>query len=375
MKAIFQLSILLIFGAILFLECAQTESKTPEKVKSTAQKVKTISAKAIDYREEVFATGKLASSEEIKLSFKTGGIIKRIYVAEGQQIRAGQTLAELDLEEINARTQQATLGVTASEITIKNAKLAVERAERDLKNAQGLYEDSVATYEQLNDAELQLENMKNQLESAKTGLNVSQQNKNVAGFNLRYSKIVAPSNGTILKKLSEANELINPGMPVFIFGSKNKAKVIRVNLTDKDIIFVKLGDEATIEFDAFPNQKFKGKVVELASMADPYTSTFEVEIEVDSDGKNLLSGFIGKVHILTSTNEKLIEIPINALVTGNQKTAQIFVIENSLAKQKEVEIYKIEDDKLLIKKGLNGGETIVVKGAGYLENEDSVIIN
>jgi RND family efflux transporter MFP subunit len=197
----------------------------------------------------------------------------------------------------------------------------------------------------------------------------------VAGFNLRYSKIVAPSNGTILKKLSEANELINPGMPVFIFGSKNKAKVIRVNLTDKDIIFVRLGDEATIEFDAFPNQKFKGKVVELASMADPYTSTFEVEIEVDSDGKNLLSGFIGKVHILTSTNEKLIEIPINALVTGNQKTAQIFVIENSLAKQKEVEIYKIEDDKLLIKKGLNGGETIVVKGAGYLENEDSVIIN
>ena len=372
MKTIFQLSILLIFGSILFLECSEAESKTPEKVQSSAKKVETILAKSIDYREEIFATGKLASSEEMKLSFKTGGIIRRVRVSEGQQVKKGQVLAELDLEEISARTQQATLGVTASEITIKNAELAVERAERELKNVHGLYADSVATYEQLHDAELQLKNTKNQLESAKTGLDVSRQSQNVAGFNLKYSKIVAPSNGTILKKMNEANELVGAGMPVFLFGSKNKAKVVRVSLTDKDIVFVKLGDEAIIEFDAFPNQEFDGKVVEIASMADVYTNTFEVEIEIDSEGKNLLSGFIGQVNILTSSKEQLIEIPIDALVTGNQKTANIFVVENGLAKQKEVGIYKIEDDKLLINKGLSGSEEVVVKGAGYLEKEDSV---
>mgnify|MGYP000492088769 CR=1 FL=1 len=372
MKTIFQLSILLIFSSILFLECTDAESKTPEKTVSTAKKVETIKARAIDYREEVFATGKLASSEEMKLSFKTGGIIKRIRVSEGQEVRKGKVLAELDLEEIRARTQQANLGVTASEITIKNAALAVERAERELKNVQGLYRDSVATYEQLHDATLQLKNMQNQLESAKTGLDVSRQSKNVAGFNLKYSKIVAPANGKILKKLNEANELVSPGMPVFVFGSKNKAKVIRVNLTDKDIVHVGLGDETAVEFDAFPNKKFDGIVTEVASMADPYTNTFEVEIEVDAEEENLLSGFIGKVHILTNEKEDLIEIPIDALVTGNQKTARIFVIENGIARQKEVQIYKIEDDKLLINKGLNKGEEIVVRGAGYLENEDSV---
>lgn len=372
MRILFQLTIFIILSSVLFLECTEAESKTSETKRTSLKKVETVKARAIDYREEIFASGKLASSEEMKLSFKTGGIIKRIRVSEGQQVRKGTVLAELDLEEISARTQQANLGVTASEITIKNAELAVERAERELKNIQGLYTDSVATYEQLHDATLQLKNAKNQLESAKTGLDVSRQSKNVAGFNLRYSKIVAPSHGTVLKKLNEANELVSPGMPVFIFGSKNKAKVIRVNLTDKDIVHVDLGDKAEVEFDAFPNKKFNGIVTEVASMADPYTNTFEVEIEVDSEEENLLSGFIGKVRILTNSKEDLIEIPIDALVTGNQKTARIFVIEDGIARQKEIRIYKIEDDKLLINKGLKEGEAIVVRGAGYLENEDSV---
>ena len=75
---------------------------------------------------------------------------------------------------------------------------------------------------------------------------------------------------------------------------------------------------------------------------------------------------------MTNEKEDLIEIPMDALVTGNQKTARIFVIENGVARQKEIQIHKIEDDKLLINSGLNEGEEIVVRGAGYLENEDSV---
>lgn len=367
---------LLLLSAIIFLECGQAESKTPadDKFISNAKKVETVSAKALEYREEVFATGKLASSEEMKLSFKTGGIIKKIYVAEGQQVRKGQLLAELDLEEISARTQQADLGVTASEINIKNAELAVQRAEREFKNVQGLYTDSVATYEQLHDTELQLENAKNQLEAAKTGLSVSRQNKSVASFNLKYSKIIAPSNGTILKKVAEANELVGMGTPVLLFGTKDKAKVIRVNITDKDVIFVKLGDEATIEFDAFPNQLFKGRVVEIASMADPYTNTFEVEVEVEQDDKQLLSGFIGRVNILTKASQQLIEVPIDALVKGDENRAFVFVTKDQMAYEKEVTVYKIEADKLLISSGLEENEKVIVKGAGYLENEDSVVV-
>ena len=150
------------------------------------------------------------------------------------------------------------------------------------------------------------------------------------------------------------------------FGSKEKAKVIKVNITDKDVIFVNLGDAAEIKFDAYPNKNFEGQVVEIASMADPYTNTYEVEIEVQEDGKRLLSGFIGRVNILTKSSEKLVEIPIDALVSGHENRASVFIVEKGKAMKVEVEVYKIEKDKLLISKGLNGDENVVVKGAGAL---------
>ena len=140
-----------------------------------------------------------------------------------------------------------------------------------------------------------------------------------AEFNLKYSKIVAPANGVILRKRAEANEMANPGKPIFDFGSKDKAMVIRVNLTDKDIIHVNLGDKAKVGFDAYGEVAFAGIIREIASIADPYTNTYEVEIEVDPKGKKLLSGFIGTVEIEAPAKTALIEIPVDALIKANKR--------------------------------------------------------
>lgn len=364
----------LIVLAVLAVSCSTEESSTNQLNTKPAKKVETVQVKAVDYQESVFASGKLASKEEAKLSFKTGGIIKKIYVREGQVVRKGQLLAELDLEEIEAQTQQATLGRQQSEISVENAKLALQLAERDYRNAQGLYKDSVATLEQLENAEVQLNNAKNQLEAAKTGLSFSERGIEVANFNLKYSRITAPANGTILKKVAEVNELVGPGTPIFLFGSKDKAQVIKVNITDKDIINVGLENKAKVRFDAYPNQDVKGIVREMASMADPYTNTFEVEVEVIPDGKRLLSGFIGAVVIYTEQEHQLFQIPIDALISADHKTGSVFVVSNDKAVKKEVDIWKIEGENLLIKNGLTDTDVVIISGVGYLENNDAVLI-
>ncbi|MCB0626807.1 MAG: efflux RND transporter periplasmic adaptor subunit, partial [Saprospiraceae bacterium] len=328
----------------------------------------------IEYAPEVFGTGRLASREESKLSFKTGGIVSRIHVREGQQVRRGQLLAELDLDEIEAQTQQASLGVQQAGITLSNARLALERAERDYRNVQGLFADSVATLEQMEDAELQLRNARNQLEAAQTGLAYSEKNQTVADFNLKYSSITAPANGTILMKLAEVNELVGPGTPVFLFGSKEKAQVIRVSITDKDVIHVKLGDRATVEFDAYPGETFPAEVREIASMADPYTNTYEVELEIDPAGKILLSGFIGSVRIRTSGSESLIRIPVDALVKADGHSGEVFVVRAGRAELVNIEIHSLGSDRLLLRSGLQPGDEVIVKGGGYLEAKDSVLV-
>ncbi|MEL6925320.1 MAG: efflux RND transporter periplasmic adaptor subunit, partial [Bacteroidota bacterium] len=276
------------------------------------------------------------------------------------------------IDEINAQVAQAKLGVKQADITIENAKLALQLAERDYRNTKGLYADSVATLEQLENAETQLNNARNQLEAAQTGLDFNQKNETIANFNLQHSRIVAPASGTILKKLATASELIGPGNPVFIFGSKEQAQVIRINLTDKDIIHVKLGDKAHIFFDAYPNQAFNGTVVELASMADPFTGTYEVEVQISANGSTLLNGFIGRVELMTQQQQEVLRIPIDAMVSADKNKAQIFVVKDGKAHKTAVEVFEMQGSDLLINKGLETGQQVVVAGAGYLEHGESV---
>ncbi len=365
-----------LFSISLFLlACGNNESPLAEENTSNSRKVETFAATPIDYEEVIFATGKLASSEESKLSFKTGGIIKKIHVKEGQQVKKGQVLAELDLSEIQAQTQQASLGQEQASINIDNAKLAVKLAERDYRNAKALYQDSVATLEQLENAEVQLENVKNQLAAAEKGLDFSRRNVTMAEFNLKYSKIIAPSNGVILRKKAEANELTSPGKVIFDFGTKDKAMVIRVNLTDKDIIHVNLGDRADVQFDAYNNHVFEGIVREIASIADPYTNTYEVEVEVVSEGKKLLSGFIGMVEIESASKTVLLEIPVDALIKANANKGEIFLAEDGKARKVPIEIHRIRGNRLLVSKGLVAQDEVIISSVGYIEEDEPILIS
>ena len=374
MKKILMLTILLAIIAAIATAFGSKENKEEAISPVQVQQVKTVKAKAVDHQTTVFASGLLASEEEMKLSFKTGGIIQKIYVNEGQHVNKGQLLAILNLNEINAQAQQAQIGQQQAEINIENAKIALKIAERDYRNALGLYKDSVATLEQLENAELQVDNARNQVEAAEAGLHFNQKNIQIADFNVNFSKIVAPANGIILKQVAESNELVGSGTPVFIFGSKDKAQVIRVNLTDKDIINVNFGDRAEIQFDAYLDHTFEGEVKEIASMADPYTGTFEVEIEVLPEGKKLLSGFIGKVTIYTNQKDQLIEVPVDALVSADKKTGFIFTVKNDKAVKTPVTIKDIEVDNLLINDGLESGQEIVITGASYLQDGETVVV-
>jgi membrane fusion protein, multidrug efflux system len=332
-----------------------------------ARQVATVPAVAVDYRALVFASGKLALEEESRLSFKTGGIIRSIAVREGQAVRRGQVLAELDPGDIRPLAQQARLGQQQAEIMVENARLALRLAERDYQNALALYRDSVATLEQLQNAEVQLDNARNQVAAAQKGVSAAGEQLQSAEFNLQHARILAPADGLILKRLAEPNEMTGPGTPVFLFGSREKAKVVRVPLSDKDIIHLRLGNAATLRFDAYPGEAFPGTVSQIASMADPFTSTYEVEITVVPTSKTLLSGFICTAEIATDFTADLLQIPLNALIGAQGMNGQVFVAENGKASKKPVRIFKILSDKLLIETGLEEGEEVIVSGVGYLE--------
>ncbi|MEA1875232.1 MAG: efflux RND transporter periplasmic adaptor subunit [Bacteroidota bacterium] len=326
-----------IFVVILILSACKeqvAEEKSIEKVK-----VRTTKVIEKEMSIPVHSCGKLSSKEESKLSFKTGGIISGIFVDEGQEVKKGQVLAKLNLSEIQAQVNQAKLGL--------------DKAERDFRRANNLYNDSVVTLEQV--------------QNATTALDIAKSNVEIAEFNLQFSTIKASSNGTILKRVAEENEIVGPGSPVFLFASTDNDWVARVSITDKDIFSLLLNDTAEIKFDAYPNKIFHATVTEIGSSADPYTGTYELELTLKPTTEKLASGLFASVDIYPSKKEKFMIISVNALIEGNESEGYIYqVTKKNQPKKLKIEIQGIIDGNLIIKSGVEPGTEIITEGMSYV---------
>ena len=289
--------------------------------------------------------GIVVTKDEMRLSFKMGGVVRRIQVQEGDVVKQGQRLAEIELTEVEAQVEQA--------------RQLAEKATRDLKRGENLYADQVISLEQLQDLRTQAALADAQFKSAR--------------FNQGYSVITAPRNGVVLRKLVEERELVSPGTPVLVFGESARGFVVRAALADREIVNVKLGDKGDIHMDAFPGQEMIGTVVEVASAADPKSGMFPVEVRFDAPPPRLVSGLVARLRLTPqSTGTPLTYVPMAALVEGNGDRASVFVVAGGKAVKRDVHVAFITADSIALESGLISGEAVVTDGALFLENGEPV---
>lgn len=333
-----QKKVILGAGLTILMTLAGCKTGQQEEAAAPTLKVRVHKVNTSDYVLPVNCTGKLSTKTESKLSFKTGGIIERILADEGQSVKKGQLLAELNLEEIRSRVTQA--------------ELVLRKAERDFKRAENLFRDSVATLEQF--------------ENARTALDVARTNNRIARFNLRFSSIHAPADGKILKRVAETNEIIGAGHPVFLFASMQNDWVVRANLTDRDVLRINMFDSARVFFDAYGDEAFIGQLSEIGTGADPYTGTYEIEIQLLHKPEKPVSGFIARIDIFPSDAQEKIIIPYESLVDGVGLTGYVYVLHEGVPRRTKIRIESFSDSGIVVSSGLVGGEEIIVEGAQYL---------
>lgn len=336
-KTIFVLLLMCIWSAC---RNESTGEQAPDKVLNV-----TVSpVQMLEYTNPVRATGFLGTTKAMKLSFKTGGILKRLPVKEGQKVRKGEVLAELDLSEIQAQVNQARIGL--------------EKAERDLTRAGNLYRDSVVTLEQFQNAESACELARSQ--------------KQVADFNLLHSSIKAPANGTVQKLLAETNEVLGAGYPVLLFASTENDWVVRTTLTDKDIVKLALGDSGRVYMDAFPGRVFRGEINELGSVADPVTATYEAELLIHEAHPQFRTGFICRAELFPGERSRSLVVPIESLVDASDRSASVFVYEQGKALKRRLRIGAILNEQVEVLEGLGEGELVITEGARFLVGDEQV---
>jgi RND family efflux transporter MFP subunit len=328
-------------GALLLSGCGNKGA--PEAVHPTPVRIANASqGPAVP---PIDTNGVVATKHEMRLSFKLGGLVRRIYVQQGETVKKGQRLAEIELTEVNAQVEQAN-------------QLA-EKAARDLKRGENLYADQVISLEQLQD-------LKTQAALA------AAQNRS-AQFNLGYSVIEAPHDGVVLRKLVEERELVPAGSPVLLFGESDRGFVVRAALADREIVNVKLGDKGVIHMDAFPGQALVGTVVEVASAADERTGMFPVEVRFDIPPPRMVSGLVARLRLSPETSAPMLTyVPMSALVEGDGNRASVFVLDGGKAQKRDVRVAFITADSIAIESGLAAGEPVITDGALFLENGEPV---
>lgn len=338
----------LAIAGLLLAACGRSHAPAQTTAQEAAP-VRTAPAESVDVPGSVRSVGVLEPRDEMRLSFKVGGVVDKVAVDAGDRVRRGQLLATIKRAEVDAAVNQANE--------------AAEKARRDLERARRLKADEVATEEQVQDLA--------------TAYSVSRSSLEAARFNARYARIEAPEDAVVLQRLADANELVQPGQPVLVLGGTSGGWIVRTALADRDAVRVDVGDAAKIAFDAFPGREFAGRVTRVGSSADPVTGTFDVEIAVAADGARFARGLVAKVSLSVRDGAESAPrtvVPVTAIVEANGAEATVYVLDpgRGVARRKQVTVGSIVGDRVVIAAGLEAGEVVITDGAAWLADGSRV---
>ncbi|GAA0546678.1 efflux RND transporter periplasmic adaptor subunit [Chitinophaga japonensis] len=353
MKPIY--AILLLAAGTAALQACGSHSAASEIPQHTAIPVQLqpLDAEARDITIPV--SGQFTTDDEVLLSFKTDGIIQRILVKEGDAIRRGQTVAILDPTEIDAQ--------------VKQAQLSYEKAQRDHQRTNNLYKDSVATLEQL--------------QNAQTALDIARQQLRTAQFNRSHSVITAPRNGYVLRKLASEGQQVKSGAAVIeTNGALSGNWMLRVAVSNKEWAAIHLQDSARVEVESVPGKTFAGIVSRRAEGVDPVTGSFMIDIRLTGKKPDAIAyGMFGKAVIHASgapaagNTAGPWAIPYDALLDGDGSTGYVFVTNDKRTAHKiKVSIAGMEKDQVIISKGLEGARQLIISGSAYLTDSSKITV-
>ncbi|GAB4182042.1 MAG: hypothetical protein Kow00108_18910 [Calditrichia bacterium] len=283
-------------GLTLVLNSCDIENKTNEKILPRVH-VYTFEPEIIS--ERIPITGRLSPAEEMKLSFKTGGIIESIRVGEGQSVKRGEVLASLKLEEVKA--------------LYEGAKAALENAAWHYQRLEKLQKEQVVSESVLEEAKMKLEAARSKYRQVE--------------FNLTNSVIRAPEDGIVLKIIGAENEMVAPGMPVLMFGTGKTYWKITTSVSSKDIKKVKPGDSCRITLDS---TILPAVVSEIAGVANPTTGSYEVTIRLAKSDQSpqYRSGEIVHGYILTQQLREMIYIPIEFIMEAREDYIVVAAVDS-----------------------------------------------
>lgn len=296
-------------------------------------------------------SGDVHARHESPLGFRIGGKLIARMVDPGTKVTAGQPLAKLDPADVTLQAAQAA------------AQLA--QAEADVKRFR----------------ELRARNFISQsaLDAHETAYKATQAQAGIARHQEEYATLRADAPGIVASVLVEAGQVVAAGTPVVILAQDGEREVA-ISLPESDLKRFKVGQPATIRLwadasdsSAKPAKVYRGRIRELAPMADPVTRTYAARVSIlDSDSEVVL-GMTAKVSLPSEAADS-IAIPATAVLQQGETPAVWVVAADGSVALRDIKVLSWRDDLALIGSGLKAGERIVERGVHKLHAGEKIVI-
>jgi RND family efflux transporter MFP subunit len=244
---------------------------------------------------ELVLSGSVVSDNQKMITSRYMGHVKTMAVAEGDIVKKGQLLYEIDSKEIEAAERQVDLGISQARLALQMNKSQYTNILTNLARHQRLYSKNMVSKYELETLQLAATNLKDMVEIAQQQVAQAQAKKEEVLNQYNYLKITAPNNGVIVEKRLNEGEMAIPGMPAVILTDLTRLKII-VEISETDLKYVNLGKAVDIEI---PSIKFNtvGKVSSIIPSSNPMTHKFKMKLEFDMKNKSIYPGMYAKVII------------------------------------------------------------------------------
>jgi len=368
-------SAILLVAIIVFASIRGSEPK--------GEKVYTEPARPQKIEAVVTAPGEIQPKFKVNISANVIAKIERLYFNEGDFVKKGQKLVELERPAYAAQRDRMRAELANRRIEVGRARAALGTAELAYHRAVNMQQQGIQAQELFDKARLDFENAKAAYASSEEGVRQAVAGVQQAENDLSHTTLMSPIDGKVVQLNAREGEVVvtgtmnNPGSVIAVIADLSQI-LVESEVGETEVVGIRIGQQAKIRVDAVPDKEYQGHVIEIGSSAAVRQNAgtgiryFKVKVAIDDPDDRLRPGMSSQVSIVTSTVGDVIAVPIQSVVErvpgakrdddedeNAPKRKYVFLALNGKAKQSEVKTGISDATRVAIASGLKVGDPVI----------------
>ena len=340
--------------------------------------------------QSVVASGRIISPQRISIALQGSGRVQQVAVAEGQKVESGQLLIELDNSDSRASLAQATAAVAQAQARLRQlgelgkpqalqslaqAQATADQARKTLDRNRKLVAQGFISQAAIDDAQRAVDVAASQVASAQAqlksnnvggsdsllaqaGLQQALAGQQLARAKLNQGFVYAPSAGVLISRNVEVGDVVQPGKALMELASIGKTQVL-VQIDEKNLSKIALGQKAYASADAFPSQRFDAVVGFINPGVDAARGSVEVKLDVANPPAYLRQDMTVSVDIETARRTATVVVAASALQDATTDKPSVLVVRGTRVVRQIVKLGLRGDRRVEVLEGIAAGESVL----------------